>query len=84
MSPSPAPRKVRAFTEEYLELSPWPFELAPSAPVKRESSSFGARSSPFKRKIEPIDLTGERKKMKAKREETIDLMEDDWEMVEGW
>ncbi|KAE9978273.1 hypothetical protein EG327_007455 [Venturia inaequalis] len=80
MSPSPAPRHrtTRAFTEDYMDLSPEPFELAPA----REASTFGPRPSPFKRKIEPIDLTGERKKMKVKKKEMIDLTGDDWEMID--
>lgn len=69
MSPSPAPRKIHAWTEEYLDLSPEPFEPAPASRIKR--------------KIEPIDLTGEGKKTKKKA--CIDLTEEDgWEMIEDW
>lgn len=82
-SPSPAPRKIRAWTEEYLDLPSEPFEPAPSTHSKGEMSSIESRASPFKRKIEPIDLTGERKKMKNKA--CIDLTEEDgWEMIEDW
>ncbi|TLD20182.1 S-adenosyl-L-methionine-dependent methyltransferase [Venturia nashicola] len=73
MSPSPAPRnrKIRAFTENYLELSP-----EPTGRFKRGFSTFDTRPSPFKRKIDPIDLTGERKRAKAKMEDAIDLTEE--------
>lgn len=84
MSPSPAPRKrkIRAFTEDYFELSPDPIESPhgverPNNDDKRAIPTHGARPSPFKRKMEPLDLTSETKKAKARVDEAIDLTEDD-------
>ncbi|QDS77954.1 hypothetical protein FKW77_001612 [Venturia effusa] len=86
-SPSAAPHKPHRWSEESQTLSPSPNPFEPGAPstrMKHEIPSRESRPSPFKRKIEPIDLTGERKKVKVKKQEVIDLTGDDWDMSEDW